>query len=92
MSNYCADYIASLVQPDRVHRDVYEDPKLFNLEMDRIFGRSWVYVGHASQVPNPGDFFATRIGLQPVVMTRHSDGEIYVVYNRCAHRLSLIHI
>ena len=86
MSNYCADYIASLVQPDRVHRDVYEDPKLFNLEMDRIFGRSWVYVGHASQVPNPGDFFATRIGLQPVVMTRHSDGEIYVVYNRCAHR------
>ena len=86
ITEYSSEHIASLVRSDQVHRDVYEDPRLFDLEMDRIFGRSWVYVGHESQVPEPGDFFCTRIGLQPVVMTRHSDGNVYVVYNRCAHR------
>ena len=86
MSSYSIKQIQSLVQPDRVHRDIYEDPALFDLEMERVFGRSWVFVGHESQVPKPGDFFCTRIGLQPVVMTRHSDGKVYVVYNRCAHR------
>ena len=79
MTGYSNDHIASLVRPDRVHRDVYEDPDLFDLEMDRVFGRSWVYVGHESQVPEPGDFFCTRVGLQPVVMSRHSDGTVYVI-------------
>lgn len=83
---YTQSDIGALVRNEQVHRNVYEDPEIFDLEMDRIFGRSWVYVGHASQIPNPGDYFCTRIGRQPVVMTRHSDGEIYVVYNRCAHR------
>ena len=86
MARYSADDIRSLVEPDRVHRSVYQDPDLFALEMERIFGRTWVYVGHATQVPNPGDFLCTQIGLRPVVMSRHTDGEVYVVYNRCAHR------
>lgn len=83
---YTPSEIKGLVRAEQVHRNVYEDPAIFDLEMDRIFGRSWIYVGHESQVPNPGDFFCTRIGRQPVVMARHSDGEVYVLYNRCAHR------
>ena len=86
MARYSANDIRSLVQPDRVHRSVYQDPELFALEMERIFGRTWVYVGHATQVPGPGDFLCTQIGLRPVVMTRHGDGQVYVVFNRCAHR------
>lgn len=78
--------ISKLIEPGRVHRSVYTDPAIFDLEMERIFGRAWVYVGHASQVPNAGDYFTTRIGNQPVIMSRHSDGEIFVLYNRCAHR------
>lgn len=76
----------SLVEPDRVHRSVYTDPQLFELEMERIFERTWIYVGHVSQVPEPGDYYATYIGRQPVVMVRHSDGEIHVLHNRCAHK------
>ena len=78
--------LSRLVTETRVHRDVFQDPAIFDLEMERIFARSWVYVGHASQVPEPGDFLCTRIGAQPVVMTRHGDGEVYVLYNRCGHR------
>jgi len=78
--------IKGLVQSDRVHRSVYTDPALFELEMDRIFGRAWLVVGHESQVANPGDFFTTRMGREPVIVTRHTDGSVRVLVNRCAHR------
>jgi phenylpropionate dioxygenase-like ring-hydroxylating dioxygenase large terminal subunit len=77
---------AEMVQDGRVHRAAYSDPGIFELEMQLIFGRSWLYVGHESQVPTPGSFFSTFMGRQPVVMTRHTDGNVYVVFNRCTHR------
>ncbi len=78
--------IRALVQPERVHRDVYLDPELFEIEMEELFTKTWVYVGHESQVPNPGDYFATDIGREPVLMVRHTDGSVHVVRNRCAHK------
>ena len=50
MTAYPLDALKGLVRPDRVHRDIYEDPAIFELEMERIFGRVWVYIGHESQV------------------------------------------
>ena len=82
--------VSDLVRDDRVHRTVYTDPKLFDFEMERIFERIWVYVGHDSQVPNPGDFFCTTIGRQPIVMARHEDEQVYVLYNRCGHRAAIV--
>ena len=78
--------LSSLIEPGRVHRDVYTDPEIFELEMERIFGRAWLYVGHASQVSAPGDFITTELGRQPVIMVRHRDGTIHVLLNRCTHR------
>src|SRR5665213_3571168 len=82
--------IRTLVEPDRVHRALYTDPHLFALEMDRIFTRSWIYVGHDSQVKSAGDYIATTIGQQPVIMSRHTDGKVHVLYNRCAHRGAMV--
>ena len=82
--------IRELVKPDRVHRSVYLDESIFEMEMERIYARAWIYVGHASQVPEPGDFLTTRIGRQPVVLSRHEDGEIYVLFNRCGHRGAVV--
>ncbi len=78
--------VDALVEPNRVHRSVYTDPAIFELEMERIWGRTWIYVGHESQVKEPGEYYATTIARQPVVMTRHEDGKIYVLFNRCAHK------
>lgn len=78
--------IESLVESGRVHRRVYTDPDVFALEMERIFGRVWVFVGHDSQVPDRGDWVRTRLGLHDVVMVRHGDGGVRVLHNRCAHR------
>ncbi|MFK7963930.1 MAG: aromatic ring-hydroxylating dioxygenase subunit alpha [Burkholderiaceae bacterium] len=75
-----------LVEPDRVHRSVYTDQEIFDLEITEIFEKTWVYCGHVSQVPNPGDYYTLTIGRQPMVMTRSEDGQIHVLYNRCPHR------
>lgn len=80
------DALARLVRPGAVHRDVYVDPEVFDLEMTRLFARAWVYVGHASQVPAVGDYYVTDIGRAPVVMVRHSDGSVRVLHNRCPHK------
>lgn len=78
--------IASLIEPHRVHRDVYVSEDVYRAEMTNLFRNAWIYVGHDSQVPAKGDYFTTRIGDQPVIMVRHSDGEIHVLLNRCPHK------
>jgi len=79
------DYRA-LVQPDRVHRSVYTDAAVFELELQRVFGRAWLYIGHESQVREVGDFATAWIGRQPVIMIRHADRSVQVLHNRCPHR------
>lgn len=77
---------ASLVEDGRVHRDVYVDPAIFEAEMERIFMRTWIYVGHDSEIPEPGDYKTTSVGTEPVILIREKDGLPRVVINRCSHR------
>jgi benzoate/toluate 1,2-dioxygenase alpha subunit len=78
--------IAALVQPDRVHRDVYLDPELFELEQESLFPRTWIYACHDSQLPNPGDYYSVEIAGRPLMVVRHTDRSIRVMMNRCAHK------
>ena len=80
------DAVRALVREGEVHRDVYTDQEVFDLEMTHVFANTWVYVGHASQVPDHGDFVTTTIGVTPVVMVRHSDASVRVLHNRCPHK------
>jgi phenylpropionate dioxygenase-like ring-hydroxylating dioxygenase large terminal subunit len=81
-----AGEIAGLVEPGRVHRRVYTDPAIFELELERIFGRLWIFVGHESRIPNPGDFVRGRIARTELLLVRQADGGIAALHNRCAHR------
>lgn len=80
------DRIRELVRDREVHRDVYTDPEVFDLEMKHLFANAWVYVGHASQVAKTGDYFTTTIGVEPIVMVRHADDTVRVLHNRCPHK------
>src|SRR5947209_14298275 len=84
------EQLAMLVQPDRVHRALYTDPAIFELELERIFGRAWLVLGHESQVRAVGDYYTTRMGREPVIVARHEDGSVRVLINRCAHRGSMV--
>ncbi len=74
------------VREREVHRDIFIHPDVFALEMQTVFTHTWVYVGHASQIPQAGDYYSTTVGDQPVVMVRQADGGIAVLHNRCAHK------
>lgn len=82
--------LTALVAPDRVHRSVYTDPAIFDAEMERVFRRTWLFIGHESQIPNPGDFLTMTLARQPVVFVRHRDGLPHVLFNRCGHRGALV--
>jgi phenylpropionate dioxygenase-like ring-hydroxylating dioxygenase large terminal subunit len=80
----------ALVQDDRVHASLYTDPRIFDEEMERIFHRGWVFVGHESEIPRAGDFVTRPLGTQPVIMVRGSEGEVAVMLNRCMHRGTMV--
>jgi phenylpropionate dioxygenase-like ring-hydroxylating dioxygenase large terminal subunit len=73
-------------QSDRVSPSLYYDPAIFEAELERIFYKTWIWVAHESELPNPGDFRTTTIGRQPVIVVRDKTGAINVLENRCRHR------
>ncbi|MGE0423707.1 MAG: Rieske 2Fe-2S domain-containing protein [Reyranellaceae bacterium] len=77
---------AALVRDDRVHGSLYTDPRIFAEEMDRIFRRGWVFLGHESEIAEPGDWVTRQIGLESVILVRDREARIQVLANRCAHR------
>jgi phenylpropionate dioxygenase-like ring-hydroxylating dioxygenase large terminal subunit len=84
--SYTEEQIADLVQPTKVHRKVYTDPEIFDLEMERIWAKSWIYIGHESQVPEKGSYITLNYGKVPVVMVRDGDSHVHVLHNRCGHK------
>ena len=77
-----------LVDWDRgiISRDVFVDRNLYEQELEQIFARVWLLIGHESQVQKPGDYFVSRMGEESVILTRDRTGELHVFLNSCAHR------
>lgn len=67
-------------------RRIFVDQDIYDEELKQIFGRSWLMLGHESQIPNPGDFFTTFMGEVPVLVTRDRSGKIGAFFNSCRHR------
>ena len=76
----------ALIHPDRVHGSLYIDPAIFKDEMENIFHKGWVFVGHVSEVPNVGDFARRQIGRQPVLILHTPRDGVKLFLNRCTHR------
>lgn len=70
----------------QIHRDIFRDPEVFELEMKHVFEGTWIFLGFAVQAPAPHDFFTTWIGRQPVVVMRDSEGQLKAFYNTCRHK------
>jgi phenylpropionate dioxygenase-like ring-hydroxylating dioxygenase large terminal subunit len=101
-ARYCTKKLRSrsdaMIDPEKlidlerktVSPQVFADPEVHRLEQERIFTRCWLYVGHESQLPNPGDFIAGFMGEEPVIVCRGADRQIRVFLNSCRHRGMLV--
>ncbi|MDX2425660.1 MAG: aromatic ring-hydroxylating dioxygenase subunit alpha [Cycloclasticus sp.] len=65
---------------------IYSDDALYQLELERVFARSWLLLGHDSHIKETGDFLNTYMGEDPVIAVRQKDGSIRVFLNQCRHR------
>lgn len=65
---------------------IYNDRELFELERERIFGRTWVFVAHESEIPQPGDYVVRRVLDDSFIVVRGEDGEVRAHFNMCLHR------
>ena len=81
---------SALIEPDRVHGSLYTDPAIYQAELERIWYRTWVFVGHESEVSQPNDYVAKSIGPQRLIMSRDRQGQIHLLLNRCTHRANLV--
>ena len=68
----------------------FNDAELHELELDRIFTRAWVFLGHESEIPARGDYVQRRIGRDPFVLVRGEDGEIRALFDSCRHRGAMV--
>jgi phenylpropionate dioxygenase-like ring-hydroxylating dioxygenase large terminal subunit len=65
---------------------IYNDEEIFRLERERLFGRAWIFVGHESEVPQPGDYVVRRVLQDSFIVTRGEDGQVRALFNMCLHR------
>jgi nitrite reductase/ring-hydroxylating ferredoxin subunit len=67
-------------------REIFSSEEIFQRELTRVFAPSWSFVGHTSQLARNGDFFLSRCGTEPVIVSRDEQGAIHVMLNSCRHR------
>jgi phthalate 3,4-dioxygenase subunit alpha len=65
---------------------LYSDPEIFELEKRRVFGKAWVFLGHESEIPEPGDYVVRRIVEDSFIVSRDEGGVVRVLFNMCLHR------
>src|SRR5579862_360770 len=83
-----ASQLGSLVDNERglINRRIFIEPAIYEEEMRRIFARCWLFLCPDGQIPQPGDFFTTWMGEDPVLVVRDSEGTVNAFLNICRHR------
>jgi glycine betaine catabolism A len=67
-------------------REYYASPEIYATEIERIFTRRWFCAGHASRIPNTGDYFLLDAHGESVIIVRDQAGQVQAFYNVCRHR------
>ena len=71
-------------------QEYYASDAVFQADMDWVIGQKWILAGHVSQVPNKGDYFLFRIGVEQIIVIRENAASVRAFFNVCRHRGSII--
>src|SRR5215813_3332249 len=74
----------------KVHRSAFVSDEVLAAEREQVFGKCWLYLGHTSEVRQPGDFVSRRVGGRALLFMRGRDGKLHAVYNTCPHRGAMV--
>jgi ethylbenzene dioxygenase alpha subunit len=74
------------MQEGRMAGKIFWDAGIYEQELEKIFARCWLFVAHESQIPKAGDYVATTMGEDEVLVVRQKDQSIKVLINACPHR------
>lgn len=67
-------------------RRLFTDPAVYDLEITRLFHRTWHCLGRVDQIPVAGDYRTYEIGGSGIIVVRGTDGELRAFHNVCRHR------
>ena len=83
-----ASYRTGLVNiaAGQISREIFVNEEIYQEELERLFARVWLFVGHESQIPKPGDYFVSGMGEESVILCRDRAGKVHVFLNSCRHR------
>ena len=85
-TNHRSEHPLIDVQTGHISREIFVNDDLYQQEQEQVFARAWLFVGHESQIPQPGDYFTSCMGEESVILTRDSEHRIHVFLNTCRHR------
>jgi len=80
------EHLIEQIECGKLPARIYSDPTIHQLERDQLFPRTWQFMGHESEIPNPGDYVVRRIVNDSFIVVRGSDGQVRVLLNMCRHR------
>jgi len=70
----------------QISREIFVNDEIYQQELERLFARVWLFVGHESQIPKPGDYFVSGMGEESVLLCRDRANKVHVFLNSCRHR------
>jgi phenylpropionate dioxygenase-like ring-hydroxylating dioxygenase large terminal subunit len=74
------------LEQGNISREIFVNEQTYRDELENIFARMWLFVGHESLIPNAGDYFTSRMGEESVILCRDKELKIHVFLNTCRHR------
>lgn len=80
------DQTGRITETGELPKRIHNDREVHALELERVFGESWVLIGHETEIPEPGDYAKRYVADSPFIFVRDEGGEVRVLFDSCRHR------
>src|SRR5690349_3280011 len=86
VTNWRMDIQREQGAPETLAAELYVGREAYERERKAIFARTWLFLGHESQLPEPGSVIAATIAGFPMLAVRDEREGLRGYHNVCRHR------